>query len=260
MKHREPHTVFIDLEILPDWNQIRWVWPQVGKWPNGLRASINSIICFGYKLPKKRVRCISAWDFPERWAGDVNDDYAVCAAAYEVLKDADVVVTQNGRKFDWPFLQTRLLHHGFPPLPRIIHVDTKDEAKNNLYLFSNSLRVMARFLTDDDKMDTEGWDLWVKVMDRDPHALKTMTKYCKHDVVVLEKVYEKLKRFVKKLPNANMFVKFEGPLVCPNCGSHDLIKRGRRVMKKRVLGRFSCQECGTWSQHAPKADYPEVIP
>jgi DNA polymerase elongation subunit (family B) len=243
-----PRIVLYDLETLPNLPEALKVWTQLSNYPGQtLKASITSIICAGWKvLGSKKVECINAWDFPE-WKKDVNDDGPLCRAIYDVLKDADCVVTHNGSRFDWPFLQTRLLYHGLDSLPKIHHVDTCKEAKRHLKVFNNRLNTIADFLTDTKKMEHEGWDLWVKVHSRDPKAMRTMEAYCKKDVLVLEEVFKRLRPLIKSLPNQNLFNPLKAK-ACPNCGSSRLQSRGKLLTQTRMYNRYHCQDCGAWSR------------
>jgi DNA polymerase elongation subunit (family B) len=246
VKKRKLKIILWDIETLPDLDEVMKVFSGLSAYPGlTLKATINSIICVGWKeYGKKKVHCINAWDY-KNWKKDVNDDYEVVKAAFEVLKDADVVVTHNGKSFDWKFLQTRLVYHGFKPLPKIIHVDTKTESKRHFFSFNNRLNTLAKFFTEQTKKQHNGWDLWVDVRLRDPKAMKTMTEYCKQDVRVLEQMFEVVKPLVTSLPNANIFTGTCNS--CPNCGSTRLHRRGEHVTKNYRRARYHCRECGTWS-------------
>lgn len=252
----DPKIILFDLETLPNLTEALKVWPQLSSYPGQtLKASITTIICAGWKLlGASDVHCISAWDFPS-WVDNVNEDKKLCEGIFEVLKDADCVVTHNGRRFDWKFLQTRLIYHGLPPLPKVHHVDTCAEAKKNLLVFNNRLNVVARFLTAKEKLEHEGWDLWVKVHQRDPKAMQTMSDYCKQDVIVLEDVFRRLRPLVTSLPNYNLF----NPLKeksCPNCGSSRLRSEGKRHTRTQSYRRYICQDCNTWSRTDLKDEVP----
>lgn len=241
-----PRIVLFDLETLPNLPEALKVWTALSTYPGQtLKASISTIICAGWKiLGEDTVHCINAWDFPD-WETNVNEDGPLCRAIYDVIKDADCVITHNGKRFDWKFLQTRLVFHGLEILPSINHVDTCAEAKRYLLMFNNRLNTVAKFLTNSEKMDHEGWELWVKVHGRDPKAMATMTEYCKKDVLVLEDVFKKLKPFIKTLPNQNLF----NPLkekACPTCGSSRLGPRGKYHTKTRSYKRYMCADCMSW--------------
>lgn len=244
--------ILFDLETLPNLPEALKVWPQLSQFPNKtLKATVSTIICAGWKVyGENKTHCINAWDFPKRWKKNVNDDLEVVKTIREVLVSADAVVTHNGRRFDWKFLQTRIAYHGLEPLPKIDHVDTKQLASSNLFSFNNRLGYLGEQFVGDTKLNHEGWDLWVKVHGDDEAAKKKMEKYCKQDVVLLEKIFKKLKPFATNIPNHN-FVSLQysgGKPVCPSCGSTRLVSNGYRYTKTRNYKRYQCKDCLTWSR------------
>ena len=241
----EPRIILWDLETLPNLSEVMKIMPGLSAYPGlSLKASINSVICFGHKIyGEKETKCINAWDF-KNWNRDVNDDYEVVKKAQEILKDADAIVTHNGKRFDLKFLQTRLAIHGLPALPKITHIDTCSVLKSNLYLFNNRLNTAGKILASEEKLENGGWELCVDVSKRIPKAMKTMTDYCKQDVVVLEKLYKKLLPFVSSIPNYNLYSNGEKRL-CPNCGSTRFYKDGYRATKASLTTRLRCRDCGS---------------
>lgn len=244
---RKPKIILFDLETLMDMSEIAKRFPSMSAYPGRtLKASINSIICFGYKeLGAKRAKCISAWDFKTRWKKDINDDYAVVKAAYEVLKDADEVITHNGKRFDWKFLQSRLAYHGLPLLPKIKHTDTCSLAKSNLFLYDNKLNTVADHLGVGQKLSHTGWQMWVDVLNKNVKAQNLMTKYCKQDVDLLEAVYHKL-RSLSNETIATPKVIEKGDRTCPTCGEKSLHKHGMRHTKTKSYQRYRCSSCGSY--------------
>ncbi len=240
--------------------EARKVFFQLGNYPGlTLKASINSIICAGYKVyGESRVHCINAWDYPSRWRKDINDDENVCRAIYDVLSGADAVVTHNGKRFDWKFLQTRLLRWKLPPLGRIKHIDTCAVAKRNLMVFNNKLSTLAEFLTTEKKLDSGGAPLWCKVAERNVRAQNKMSEYCKQDVKALEALFKRLKPFITDIPNYNLF--HSGLTnICPNCGSTRLQARGHQVAKLKTYKRYHCQDCATWSRTDKSDKSPRAL-
>lgn len=241
----KPRIILFDLETLPNLQEALKVWPQLSDFPGKtLRATITSVICAGWKeYGSRKIHCINAWDF-DNWNADVNDDSEVVMAIYDVLKDADAVVTHNGKRFDWKYLQTRLVANGLDPLHKIPHIDTKQEASRNLFSFNNRLGYVGEWLVGDKKLDNGGWELWVKVHGKDEKAMKLMERYCKQDVALLEKVYHKLKPLISNIPNHNLFTDRD-EAVCPSCGSESLIKNGLRHTKTKSYMRLRCLKCGS---------------
>lgn len=237
-------VVFFDLETMPDLPEAMKVFSSLSNYPGqSMKATINTVLCFGYKiLGHKQAHVKSVWDYPKAWKKSVNADYELCKFAYEMLHDADAVITQNGKKFDWKFLQTRLMKHGLPTLPNhILHIDTKVVAKSNLFAFNNSLNILGETLLNEKKMKHSGWELWNDVYLKKPQAMKIMAAYCKQDVLLLEKLFNKLKPFIKNLPN-----KARNNDGCPKCGSKDVISRGIGINQKGEYRRLSCKSCASW--------------
>lgn len=245
---KEPNIVLWDIETLPDMDEVMKIFPSIGAWPGRtFKATISTIICVGWKkLGSKQTHCINAWDFKKRWKANVNDDYEVVKAAYDVLSKADAIVTHNGKKFDLKFLNTRLMAHKLPPLGKIPHIDTTIVAKR-ISLYSNRLNDVSSFIGGKGKLENGGWGLWVKTRKRDKAAMKLMERYCKQDVRALEEVYNGLLPLIKENPNYNFFLKTGSPVVCPNCGSEHLHKHGTRVTTTGIKQRYQCQGCGTVS-------------
>lgn len=244
----KPKIVLFDLETLPNIRKIAERIPSIGAWPGRtMKADINSIICFGYKIEgHKKAKCINAWDFPKRWKANRNDDYDVVKAAYDILKDADGIVTHNGKKFDIKVLNTRLKFHGLPSLPKIPHMDTVLASRRHLSLYSNRLDDLATFLGVENKLENGGWDLWVQIMFDDTKKSKDlMAKYCKQDVEVLHQVYDKMRPHFTNIPNYNLWAGTEHN--CPSCGSVKVQKHGIRATKTAMIQRYRCLDCGSTS-------------
>ncbi len=246
MSKNKPLIVIYDIETIPDLLAARHVWPGLSNYPGlTFRGSINSIACFGWKIYEVgKSNCIHAWDYKKKWKENINDDSELCAAIYDVLKDVNCVITQNGKRFDLPFIQTRLAKWGLPSLPLINHIDTKLLMKNNLSLFSNSLKYGGEFLTEERKMENEGWKLWEDVCDGDKKAMKKMSVYCRQDVKTTEALFKKLIPFAKDMPNFNLF-RNDGAECCPRCGSFSFKSDGIRTTTSSIYRRLFCLDCGT---------------
>lgn len=214
-------------------------------------ADLSSIICIGWKvLGEKKTHCINAWDYPN-WKKDKNDDSMVLKDFLEEIKYADGLITQNGKKFDVPFLQTRLLLNNLETIADLRHADTRFLARK-LKLSSKSLKRMGYLLGDEKKSDSGGWETWCDIYFNDcDKAKRHMVKYCKQDVVTTESVFNKLKRFAKGanlLPNMNQFRSpkqlEEGTEVCPVCGSENIFKNGWHYTNTKSYQRVKCKDCG----------------
>lgn len=260
---KKPRIILFDIETIPDIDEVMKAYVGLSNWPGRtLKASLNAILCFGWKeLDSPKVNCINAWDFPG-WQKDIirNDDRSVAKEALKILSSADAIVTQNGKKFDQPFLQTRLEKHELGILPKIAHIDTKKLMSKNLFLFSNSLDYSAQFLGEGQKLDHEGWPLWYKCWKRDSVAMKLMEKYCKKDVELTERMYKRLRKYSKDIPNHNLFWDDQDDTLCPSCGSVNWKKNGPRPQKTGIFQQYVCKNCGTPFQKKISAHKTEVKP
>lgn len=249
MVQRDPKIVFFDLETIPDLPEVMKVYPRLSDYPGRtLKASITTVICFGYKILGEKTKIIHAWDFKKTWDKSINDDKEIMKASRDILADVDAVVTFNGRKFDWPFYQTRLLRHKLPPLPNIPHIDICYTVRKKLLLFSNKLDDVSKFLIDDKKVENGGWDLWVDVFYRKAEALKTMSKYCVHDVDLTAKIFKIVRPFMNNLPNYNLHTIPGTEPICPNCQSTRIERRGYVTTKTNTYHRYVCKDCHSWSR------------
>lgn len=248
--------LIFDIETLPDLQQVFKHLPRVDDWPGqSLKASINSVLCIGYKwLGEKQTKVLRLWDYPS-WETAVNNDSALLKDFQKIYSSADAIVTQNGKKFDVKFLQTRFVINNLPPLDhKMIHLDTKQMAKRYLYAIGNRLDDLAEMTGSEKKMENGGWSLWHKCWMKDAKALRLMEKYCKQDVKTLEQVFLKLRPFATSLPNANQW--FLEKTRCPVCGTLNTQKNGKRAYVSKVVQRFRCKDCGAQFTESRKGPQP----
>lgn len=239
--------VTFDLETI--WNMTEWAredraFAMSAWYGRTMKADINSILCFGYQIHGQKAKNVSVWDFPVRYKKSLNDDYEVCKFAYEILKDADAIVTHNGKGFDLPFLKTRLKKNGLPALPpNIVHLDTKEIAARNYFLFSNKLSDVAEFLGVGAKISTAGKKLWSRIYKGDKSAEREMDRYNIQDVTVTTACALAMREVTTNWPNQNIGSTTQ---VCRACGSKHLHKRGFHYTSSTKRQRYECVDCGTW--------------
>lgn len=171
-------------------------------------------------------------------------DKKILQDLWNLLDEADVVVAHNGFKFDRRKANARFLIHGMTPPSPYKMVDTLTVARSMFMFTSNKLGDLGHYLGVGSKVDTGGFDLWIDCMDGKKTAWNKMVKYCKNDVVLLEKVYNKLRPYIKNHPNSNIYNQTINS--CPKCSSSDLIKRGYSFLTNGKKQRFKCNNCGGW--------------
>lgn len=145
----------------------------------------KKIICVSYKwLGEDQVYNLS-WD-------SNRDDKFLLEQFIEVLNEADMIVAHNGDKYDIRFIRTRALFHGLDMLVTYPQFDTLKVAKKKFMFDSNKLDNIGKDLGVGQKIKTDK-KLWDDVILRqDPKALDQMISYCDQDVILLERVYNKL--------------------------------------------------------------------
>jgi len=233
-----PRVILIDIETSPN---IGYSW---GKWEQSIIAFKKEweLLSFAYKeLGSKTTHCYARPDF------DDETDFTLTAHALAVLDGADVIIGHNIDQFDNRKLKAKFVEHGLNPPKPYKTIDTKKIAKSQFAFNSNSLNDLAATLKLGKKHPTGGFDLWLDCMAGDPKAWKKMIAYNKHDVVLLEQVYLRLKAWYPNHPNLALLANKPG---CPVCSSARVQRRGYQVLKTRRAGRLHCQDCGHWFSRA----------
>lgn len=181
----EGKILIYDIETSPN---IGWFWRAGFKQNIGTNQILKerAVICVSYKWVGKDQVYNLVWDKEQ------NDKFLI-EQFVQVLNEADLIVAHNGDDFDIKWLKTRALFHRIPMLPNYKQFDTLKVAKSKLYLNSNRLDYISKFLGFEGKIQTTP-DLWNKVVIlNDRETLKDMLEYCDEDVRQLEKVYNELK-------------------------------------------------------------------
>jgi hypothetical protein len=214
--------------------------------------SINQIkqpgrtICAAWKWQgKKGVEFASEWKWYE---GRRDCDFSYVdflRELHKVLDEADVLVTYNGKRFDVPTVYKEFVLHGLSPPAPFHHIDLYQTVRRQFRFASSKLDFICQQLGLGAKTQHKGMDLWNEVEEGCPKAQRTMEKYNKQDVVLLEKLYNHIKPWIKNHPNLALLEERSG-IVCPTCGSDDIEFRGWRYTKTRRYRRFVCGSCHSW--------------
>src|SRR5688572_2283985 len=217
------------------WN----LWPQNGI-PHDNIIEDWSILCGAWKeLGKDKVHSVAV--------KSVGDDKEVVKKLRDVLSEASLVIHHNGDKFDIKKLNARLIYHGLEPLGKIATLDTLKEVKKVASFSSNRLDYLSKFFGGAGKLHNSP-SLWIDVMNGSKKALRDMVEYNKVDVLVLEKVYEKIKPYVKNHPHIGALKGEDKNCTCRNCGSKNVKKNGIRYTAQGVKRQeIKCRDCHAYS-------------
>jgi DNA polymerase elongation subunit (family B) len=135
----------------------------------------------------------------QRNAKDVTNDKKILESIRDLLDQADLVVTQNGIKFDSKKLNARFLFHDIKSPSSYRHRDTLRMAKKHFNLTSYKLEYMTdKFCKKYKKLKHKkfpGHELWKECLKGNKEAWKEMEKYNKHDVLATEELYNILKEW-----------------------------------------------------------------
>jgi DNA polymerase elongation subunit (family B) len=219
-----------------------------------LEAEWGRIFCIGYKfLGDKKPTIISCLDAPDYEDNPGSDRY-VLEEFSKVYSAAHITVAHYGRKYDLPYVQTRLLFHGLPVLPPTPMCDTWRVARDNLKLKSNRLANIVDFLDVTQKTPLRP-SVWRAAAAGHKPSLRYIEDHCLADIEALADTYIRLRPLMTRHPNVNIAaLNLMGLDACPNCGAgaERLQRRGRYVSLARVCARFQCQSCGSWHQGPPR--------
>lgn len=162
---------------------------------------------------------------------------------WKLLDEADVVIHYNGLKFDIPTLNKEFIKNGMQPPSPYKQLDMMRVVKHAFRFESNKLDYVSEALKIGQKHKHEGFALWVKCMENDPKAWRTMERYNRGDVRLLERLYTRLRPWIQKHPNWSAH---KSGLCCPKCGSERVQQRGTQVAQTMTYLRYHCQSCGGW--------------
>jgi len=174
-----------------------------------------------------------------------EDDSRICTELWDLLDEAEIIITHNGKKFDEPKIRTRMLINGLPPLTPYKQIDTKEIAQKQFGFSSNKLDALAIQFKFKRKIETN-FNLWKECMYGNEEALADMAEYNKYDVLLLEQVYKKLRPWIKNHPNLGMYDHSLEEL-CAHCGS-DLLEEIEDRYYYTHNGKyqtFRCMNCGS---------------
>ena len=197
--------------------------------------------------------------YAAKWFGDDNiifsriqepeNDFEIVKEMKALIDQADIVIAHNAVGFDLPTIATRMLFHGMTPFAPHKVVDTLKIAKQQFRFPSNSLESIAAYLgLNEQKMKHSGFGLWKRVMQMDEEAWNEMEEYNIQDILVLEKVYEKLRSWDKFAPNMALYTASSVPR-CVVCASDKLEKLDK--LSHTALSSFHtmrCKCCGKYSR------------
>lgn len=240
-KMEQPKVLVFDIETSP---LLVYCW---GLWQQNI--GLNMVVEDWYVM-----------SFAAKWLGDKpsktiyfdqqgivpqSNDITLLKTIHALLEQADIVITQNGKRFDQKKLNARFVLNGMQPPSSYRHIDTLQIAKKHFAFTSNKLAWMTDKLCVKYKKlahgNFAGFDLWKECMLDNPKAWKEMKKYNKYDVLSLEELYFKLIPFENGI---NFDVYHSGTGHVCHCGSSLSIPNGFYFSNTGKFQKHKCVACG----------------
>jgi DNA polymerase elongation subunit (family B) len=229
----DPRILFLDIETRP---MVAEVW--------GLRdqnIGLNQVREFGGTLcvgtlwsGQKRVQFFSDWQ---------HGHIAMLEAIHGMWNEADAICGYNSDRFDIRKLKAEFVKEGMEPPKPVASIDVFKTVKREFFFDSHKLDHVAHLLGVGRKVSHEGHGLWMKVLQGDEKARRMMERYCKHDVRLLEQVYQKLLPWMTTHPRLTEDV-FDA---CHKCGGRTTSQGWKPTVHFRVQS-LKCTVCGGWQQ------------
>lgn len=180
-----------------------------------------------------------------RDAKDPRDDRELLKVIHSLLNEADVVLVQNGVRFDVPKLNARFVLNGMKPTTSYRVIDTFRIAKRHFGFTSNKLAYMTDKLCTKYKKQEHsefaGFKMWKECLAGNLKAWKSMEQYNKYDVLSLEELYYKLAPWDKTI---NFNVYYTDMKDRCSCGNDKFEPKGFVYTNTGKFQRHVCSSCG----------------
>lgn len=241
----KPKILLIDIETAPILGYVWSLWKQ--------NVGLNQIKEEWYIL-----------SYCAKWLGeseiiyrdvrnDPHSDASLLPELWELLNEADIIIGQNGKAFDIPKIQARMVMSGMlPPRPFKV-IDTLLMAKQQFRFTSNRLEWMtgdSANLTEISKSKHAkfpGFALWAECLKGNVEAWDEMREYNVPDVTSMEELYLRLRPWYVGHPNLAAYVESE-EMLCPRCLSTDIKQDGFTFTQTGKYEMYTCGGCGGWSR------------
>ena len=188
-------TLLIDLETSP----------VLGYWWRGMHevnpikiVKHSRILSFAWKWYGETNISVASQRMFSSYKKDKDDNKSLVKALVDLYKRADYVVGHNLKAFDDKVANKGVLLNGVEPPPRHRVIDTLTVARQNFLLDSNKLDDLAHLLGVGRKLPHTGFPMWEGCMEGKLNDWYLMEKYNKHDIFLLEGVYNKFRPFIER--------------------------------------------------------------
>jgi len=177
---------------------------------------------------------------------NTDDDKPLLKKVWNLIDEADILITQNGKRFDAKKLNARFILNGIDPPSPVRHIDTLVIAKKHFAFTSNKLEYLSEKLTPESRKTKSkkfsGFELWSECLKGNQDAWKELELYNRQDIVALEAVYKRLYPW-----DNSINFQLENTGTC-TCGSTRFRKKGFFFSNVGKYQRYKCLHCGAHSR------------
>lgn len=239
-------VLFLDIETAPAQG---FFWGHVYE-TNVIKVNRPAfLLSYAWKwMGEKKIHFKSLRDYP-LYKENLENDYYLLRDLRDLMDESNVIIAHNGDKFDIRVIQGRFIRYGIKPPSFFRTVDTLKVCQSQFKIESNRLNFVADYLGIGRKLPHTGLDLWERCMQGQDAAWDMMGRYNKHDIFLLEGVYDVIRPYIKNHPNLNLYtmpvpVDNEPVPPCPTCQSTHTKKRGIYTSNARHYQQYLCHSCG----------------
>ena len=229
----ERKRLFLDIETS---QMLVWVW-SLNDPANQHISHLNiekepGIICIAWKWAGKKKVSHLTWDENQN-AKKMLVEFA------PLLESADEIIVHNAN-FDIKWIRGQCLINRVLISPKLPSVCTLQHLRQKMRLPSNRLDYVQKVAVGEGKR-ASGLPLWHAIQrDNCPKAMAKMVRYCKGDVIGLEKVYDWMAPWIE--PKTSV-ARYRGD--CPECGGSRIGTHDERVTAAGAVNiRLRCYDCG----------------
>lgn len=237
-------VLLYDIESSPN---LSWIWGKYEQNALGDFVKERQVISIAWKwLGEKETHVLALPSF-RGYKKDPENNRELILRIHELFSRADVVVGHNVDQFDDKMVNAEFVVHNLKPPPPHKSVDTLKVARRYFRFNSNKLNDLGKRLKLGEKHETGGFSLWVGCMRGDPKSWATMMLYNQKDVVLLEKIYLRLRPWMTNHPDVNAL---DNHIGCPLCKGVNMSRRGWSISGGGRRRRYQCRDCGKWAKGA----------
>jgi len=175
---------------------------------------------------------------------EYTKDERIVRSIWKLLDECDVVISQNGIRFDIPKLNDRFTKYKLGRPSPFQHIDTY-RIKKKLGLTSKKLAYTSEYFNERFKKLSHtafpGFNLWKECLKGNQLAWAEMQKYNKFDVLATEELYFKTLIQWDNTINYGVYTGVQN--CCPNCGGTNLEDKKFQFTKSAMFQSYQCKDC-----------------